>query len=148
MPVRASVYNPAMAKPAKAARVISPAWWVAYGLLIGVAALALLWFVTTPPPGSAITLEISRAGGAVLTPLVSATRTPLPTAGPLIVNINTATLQELELLPNIGPSTAQAILAYRQRHGAFTSLDELLNVPGIGPKTFEGLQGFVILEDE
>ncbi len=137
-----------MAKPAKAARVISPAWWVAYGLLIGIAATALLWFFTTPPRGSAISLQSNTVTSAFMMPVTSATRTPLPTAGPLIVNINTATVQELELLPSIGPSTAQAILAYRERHGAFAALDELLNVPGIGPKTFEGLQGFITLENE
>ncbi|MBX3046905.1 MAG: helix-hairpin-helix domain-containing protein [Anaerolineales bacterium] len=137
-----------MAKPNKAPRVISPAWWVLYGLLCGLGMTGLLLFLTTPPRGAAVALRPASESSVVLVPITSATRTPLPTAGPLRVNINTAALQDLELLPNIGPSMAQAIMAYRERHGGFTSLDELLNVPGIGPKTFEGLQGFVALEDE
>lgn len=137
-----------MRKPNKTPRAISPAWWVLYGLLLGLGATGLLWFLSTPPRGAAVVLGPANEANLVLVPVTSATRTPLPTAGPLRVNINTATLQDLERLPNIGPSTAQAILAYRERIGAFTSLDELMNVPGIGPKTFEGLQGFVALEDE
>lgn len=138
-----------MAKPLKLPRAISPAWWVLYGLLCGLGAAGLLLFLASPPRGAAVALQPAEENAQLIfTPVISATRTPLPTAGPLRVNINTATLQELELLPSIGPSTAQAIVAYRERHGAFTALDQLLNVPGIGPKTFEGLQGFITLEDE
>jgi competence protein ComEA len=50
------------------------------------------------------------------------------------VNINTATLEELESLPGIGPSLGQRILDYRTQHGPFRSVDELLNVSGIGDK--------------
>lgn len=137
-----------MAKSSKAPRVISPAWWVLYGLLCGLAAAGLILFITTPPRGAAVTLLPASEANLVHVPITSATRTPLPTVEPLQVNINTATLQELETLPNIGPSTAQAIITYRERIGVFTALDELMNVPGIGPKTFESLQGFIVLEDE
>ena len=51
-------------------------------------------------------------------------------AGP--VDINTATAEQLEALPGVGPSTASAILASRQEHGRFRSVDELLEVRGIG----------------
>ena len=51
-------------------------------------------------------------------------------AGPL--DLNTATAEQLEDLPGVGPSTAAAILAYRQEHGRFRSVDELLEVRGIG----------------
>ena len=49
------------------------------------------------------------------------------------VNLNTATLADLDRLPGIGPSLAREILAYREAHGAFASVDDLLLVPGIGP---------------
>ncbi|MCR1782333.1 helix-hairpin-helix domain-containing protein [Nocardioides carbamazepini] len=55
-------------------------------------------------------------------------------AGPL-VNLNTAGLAELESLPQVGPVTAQAIIAWREARGGFTSVDELLEVDGIGDKT-------------
>ncbi len=48
------------------------------------------------------------------------------------VNLNTASIQELDTLPGVGPSTAQAILDYRQQHGRFATVDELLEVRGIG----------------
>ncbi|GAA4752375.1 hypothetical protein GCM10023350_42060 [Nocardioides endophyticus] len=54
--------------------------------------------------------------------------------GPL-VNLNTATQPELEALPEVGPVTAQSILSWRTEHGGFTSVDELLEVDGIGDAT-------------
>jgi competence protein ComEA len=59
-------------------------------------------------------------------------------AGPL--HLNTATLEQLDELPGIGPSTAQKILDFREEHGAFTSVDELDAVPGIGPARLEQLR--------
>jgi competence protein ComEA len=59
-------------------------------------------------------------------------------AGPL-VDLNAASESELESLPGVGPVTAQKILAWRTAHGAFSSLDELLEVDGIGPKTLAEL---------
>lgn len=56
-----------------------------------------------------------------------------------LVNINTATQAELESLPGIGPSKAAAIIAYRQEHGPFARPEDLQDVSGIGPKTWEGL---------
>ncbi len=59
-------------------------------------------------------------------------------AGPL-VNLNTATQAELETLPEVGPVTAQAILSWRDEHGGFTAVDELLEVDGIGDATLAQL---------
>ncbi|KPL87989.1 hypothetical protein SE16_10775 [Ardenticatena maritima] len=53
-----------------------------------------------------------------------------------LVNINTATVAELDTLPGIGPSIAQRIIDYREQNGAFQTVDELKNVKGIGDKTF------------
>ena len=64
-------------------------------------------------------------------------------AGP--VHLNTATLQELDTLPGVGPVTAQKILDYRNEHGAFSSVDELDAVPGIGPARLAELRKLVDL---
>jgi comEA protein len=54
----------------------------------------------------------------------------------VIVNLNTATLDELQTLPGIGASTAARILEYRQKNGPFKKIEELMNVRGVGEKSF------------
>ena len=61
----------------------------------------------------------------------------VPGAPTTLVNLNTASQAELETLPDVGPVTALAILAWRDEHGGFTSVDELLEVDGIGETTLE-----------
>ncbi len=63
---------------------------------------------------------------------------PAATAGPL-VNLNTADQTLLETLPDVGPVTAEAIIAWRTEHGGFTAVDELLEVDGIGDATLATL---------
>ena len=66
------------------------------------------------------------------------------TAGPAApVNLNTATLEQLDALPGVGPSTAQKIIDYRTAHGGFRSVDDLNNVSGIGDVRFEALKDLV-----
>jgi competence protein ComEA len=60
------------------------------------------------------------------------------------VQLSTATLEQLDTLPGVGPVTAQKILDYREKHGAFSSVDALDAVPGIGPKRLEQLHDLVV----
>ena len=60
------------------------------------------------------------------------------------VQLSTATLEQLDSLPGVGPVTAQKILDYRLEHGAFHSVDELDAVPGIGPKRLDQLRDLVV----
>ena len=62
-----------------------------------------------------------------------------------LVNINTATLEELESLPEIGPVIAQRILDYRETNGPFTTLEAIQNVDGIGPVIFEQIKGLITI---
>lgn len=66
---------------------------------------------------------------------------PAAQAGP--VHLNTATVEQLDTLPGIGPVTAQKIVDYRTQHGAFHSVDELDAIPGIGPARIGELRGLV-----
>jgi competence protein ComEA len=75
-------------------------------------------------------------------PVASAASSPGAPGGPL-VNLNTATQPELEALPEVGPVTAQSILGWRSEHGGFTSVDELLEVDGIGDATLDQLAPYV-----
>lgn len=59
---------------------------------------------------------------------------------PDIININTATQTELELLPGIGPSTASKIIKYREENGEFKVIDDIKNVSGIGDAKFESIK--------
>lgn len=59
------------------------------------------------------------------------------------VNINKADQAQLETLPGIGPAKAQKIIEYREKHGGFKSIEEIMNVSGIGEKTYEGLKDLI-----
>lgn len=59
------------------------------------------------------------------------------------VNINKATSEELQLIPGIGPSTAQKIIDYRQENGNFGKIEDLKNISGIGEKTFENMRDYI-----
>jgi competence protein ComEA len=59
------------------------------------------------------------------------------------VNLNSATADELDALPGVGPATAAAIIAHREQHGPFGSVDDLADVRGIGPAKVEALRGLV-----
>jgi competence protein ComEA len=74
----------------------------------------------------------------------SAASAPGPSGGPL-VNINTASESELETLPQVGPVTAAAIVKWRTENGAFSAVDDLLEVSGIGDKTLAEIAPFVTL---
>jgi competence protein ComEA len=66
-------------------------------------------------------------------------------AGPSVpVNLNTATVDQLDQLDGVGPATAQKILAWRQENGGFRSVDDLAQVPGIGPRRLAALRPHVI----
>jgi|SRR5215475_7207798 competence protein ComEA len=83
--------------------------------------------IVIPRRGAAAAAGAASAGGS---------------SGP--VQLSTATLEELDSLPGVGPVTAQKILDYRKEHGAFHSVDELDAVPGIGPKRLDQLRDLVV----
>lgn len=84
--------------------------------------------------------------------------TPQPTASPTAlpptqppsaaapVNLNTATLAQLETLPGIGPAIGQRIIDYRDAHGPFTTVEQVMNVRGIGPATFQNIKDFIVVK--
>ncbi len=128
--------------------------------------------VATLPAGSRVVDALKRAGGAragvdlsalnlarVLVDgeqilvgraaapggLAASASTAAPDATEALVNINTATTEQLDTLPGVGPVTAQKILDWRAANGAFSSVDELLEVDGIGEKTLADLAPHVTL---
>jgi competence protein ComEA len=62
------------------------------------------------------------------------------------VNINTASLDELDTLPGVGPSTASKIMEYRKKIGRFSVIEDLMKVTGIGDKKYDSLKDFIIVE--
>jgi competence protein ComEA len=106
------------------------------------AALELVNLASPVADGQQIVVPV-RGEGA---PAVSGA--PGGPAGPDVggrVRLNSATLEQLDALPGIGPVTAQKILDYREEHGAFQSVDELDAVPGIGPTRLADLRELVDL---
>lgn len=84
-----------------------------------------------PRVGEAVPADATGSGGEASS----------PAAQPL--DLNTASIAQLDTLPGIGPATAQAIVDYRSQHGRFRSVDELLNVRGIGPAKLDELRSLV-----
>ena len=69
-----------------------------------------------------------------------------PTPAPAIININTATAEELTTLPGLGPEKAAALVAYRTAHGAFASLADAANVKGISLRMTESWAGLAAVQ--
>ena len=63
------------------------------------------------------------------------------------VNINTSDKADIMTIPRIGPVTAERIILHREDHGLYNSVEELLNVKGIGPKTLEKIRTYIKIED-
>ncbi|MHB0875168.1 MAG: ComEA family DNA-binding protein [Anaerolineae bacterium] len=96
--------------------------------LIGVVVIALRW-----PPAGAVRIVAATAEA------IDTVSVPVTATSPLL-DINSAPAADLEALPGIGPTLAARIVAYRDEHGAFSAVEELLNVTGIGEKTLEALR--------
>jgi len=71
-----------------------------------------------------------------------------PQIAPLLININTASISELDRLPGIGPQKAAEIIAYRDANGPFEHIEEIEMVSGIGPVTFENIKTLICILDQ
>jgi len=101
------------------------------------AQLELLNLAARVSDGEQVVVPRRGVGG----PIASGGGGTTASSGP--VHLNSATLEQLDALPGVGPVTAQKILDYRQEHGAFGSVDELDAVPGIGPARMDTLRELV-----
>lgn len=88
--------------------------------------------IYVPKQGEPVPPQSGPGGGAAATG---------PPSGP--VDLNSATAEQLDALPGVGPATSAAIITYRTSHGRFRSVTELLEVPGIGPAKLEALRPLV-----
>jgi competence protein ComEA len=89
--------------------------------------------------GEKLDIPYIEGGSPVLT-------TPVPevvTITTELININTASLAELDTLPGIGPTTAQKIIDYRTQNGPFINAEDIVNVSGIGPGTYERIKDLI-----
>jgi len=86
---------------------------------------------------------------AALLVLALAAAAPAAAAAPDgVVNVNTADESQLSLLPRVGPSTATRIVEFRAENGPFEAARDLMLVRGLGERTFELLEGFVVIEGD
>jgi len=93
-------------------------------------------------------LDVPYLGGAPATPAATAAFRVLPSAptatpSSQLININTASLSQLETLPGIGPTIAQNIIDYRTAHGPFAHIEDIMNVAGVGPATFDNVKDLI-----
>jgi competence protein ComEA len=108
-----------------------------------VAVLALVNLAAPIADGQQIVVPRADPSGDSAGAETSALPEPEAPVGP--VHLNSATLEQLDALPGVGPVTAERILAYRDEHGSFGSVDELDAVPGIGPARLEQLRELVVV---
>lgn len=88
-------------------------------------------------------VEVVKVGDPA--PVARRTATASPASGPAPIPLNSADQATLETIPGIGPVTATAILNHRAEIGSFTSLEQLLDVDGIGPATFESVRAYLTI---
>lgn len=107
--------------------------------------------ITPTPRPTATPAPTITVGPGTPTPTPVLTETPVsaPTtvaAAPGgLININTATVAELDALPRIGPAIAQRIIDYRTTNGPFTAIEQIMNVSGIGPATFAQIKDLITI---
>ena len=91
-----------------------------------------------------VSLNISKSYQAVSQPVFAEVKETLePSDQTALININTASKEELCLLPNIGPKLAEKIIAFRNEHGPFAVKSDILDVSGIGIKTYNKLSDLI-----
>lgn len=83
--------------------------------------------------GIAVSAAAASAQNKATTPKAAATVTATATAP---VNLNTATVEQLATIPGVGPKMAERIIDYRQKNGGFKKVEDLMNVSGVGEKSF------------
>ena len=96
--------------------------------------------VYVPRIGQAVPVVVTGAGGGSAGSGEGGSTDTTP-SGP--VNVNSASADELDSLPGVGPATAAAIIAHRDQHGPFGSIEDLADVRGIGPSKLDALRGLV-----
>lgn len=139
-----------------------PAKWIAVVILGSASIFGMVWSIgpwrgahppahpslqssSQPPAVPAQTHAKQEPSAGV--PDAPPTSAPRPSTDSTIINLNTATQAQLELLPGIGPSLASRIVEYRNEHGSFASVDELDRVKGIGSRTLERIRKLVKVGD-
>lgn len=115
--------------------------WLAVLLVIGT--LTDLHRAHHTPPAPEPAPPAAGASPPAPIPPAASSASPAPAATPPVVDLNRATVDELDRLPGIGPVLARRIVEHRDRHGPFRAVDELLGVPGIGERSLERLRPFV-----
>lgn len=115
--------------------------WVIYGILVLAAAFILGYLLGSGQ--TAAPVQVTIAPSAAVSPSPETTTEAEPSASGELIDLNTATQEQLETLPGIGRELASRIIAYRQEYGPFVAKEQLMDVDGIGQGRYDKIEAYL-----
>ncbi len=115
--------------------------WVIYGILVLAAAFILGYLLGSGQ--TAAPVQVTIAPSAAVSPSPETATEAAPSASGGLIDLNTATQEQLETLPGIGRELASRIIAYRQEYGPFVAKEQLMDVDGIGQGRYDKIEAYL-----
>lgn len=115
--------------------------WVIYGILVLAAAFILGYLLGSGQTAAPVQVTIAPSAAVSSSPETTTKAAPSASGG--LIDLNTATQEQLETLPGIGRELASRIIAYRQEYGPFVAKEQIMDVDGIGQGRYDKIEAYL-----